>query len=202
MVGEARARKTVVMAHAEGTEGIKNAVRAGIWSVEHGSMLDEEAIDMMLEAGTFMVPTLFVAEDIKERGKEIGLTDVAMEKARKNAQVHHESFTKAAASGIQIAMGTDCLDDVSHGKNAKELEYMVQYGMNPMQAIVAATKTSAQVCRIADKVGTIENGKLADVLVVDGNPLDDITVLQNQEKLLMVMKEGKTYVDRIEKQRG
>ena len=202
MVGEARARKTVVMAHAEGTEGIKNAVRAGIWSVEHGSMLDEEAIEMMLEAGTFMVPTLFVAEDIKQRGKEIGLTDVAMEKARTNAQVHHESFTKAVAAGIKLAMGTDCLDDVSHGKNAKELEYMVHYGMRPMQAIVAATKTSAQVCRIADKVGTIENGKLADILVVDGNPLDDITVLQNSENLLMVMKEGKTYVDRIEKQRG
>jgi len=197
MVCEATARGTVVMAHAEGTQGIKNAVRAGIWSVEHGSMMDEEAIKMMLDAGTYLVPTLFVVENIIERGKELGLTELAMEKARKMARLHRESFCASMEAGIKIATGSDSFDDTTHGKNAKELEYMVRYGMSPMQTIVAATKTSAEVCRIQDRVGTLEPGKLADMLIIDGDPLSDITILQAPEKLLVVMKEGKKYVDQM-----
>jgi imidazolonepropionase-like amidohydrolase len=112
--------------------------------------------------------------------------------------VHAKSFRQAAKAGARIACGTDIIDEGSHGKNARELEYMVRNGYTPMQAIVAATKVSAECCRIADKVGTLEAGKLADLLVVDGNPLDDIKVLQDQSRLLLVMKEGKAFVDRTQ----
>lgn len=198
MVYEASARGKAVMAHAEGTEGIKNAIRAGVWSVEHGSMLDDEAIQMFLDTGTYLVPTVVVFETLLERGEEIGLTPVSLAKAEKLRDVHIESFAKAAAAGIKIAVGTDPIDDQMHGKNARELERMVEHGFTPMQAIVAATKTSAEVCRVDDKLGTLEPGKLASLLVVDGNPLEDISILQEPSRLLVVMKEGTCCVNRLE----
>ncbi len=197
MVYEASARGKAVMAHAEGTQGIKNAIRAGVWSVEHGSMLDDEAIQMFLDTGTYLVPTLFVMEELVERGEEMGLTPVSLAKVEKIKHTHAASFRRAAEAGVKIAVGTDSIDDEMHGKNARELELMIRYGFTPMQAIVAATKTSAEACRVDSKVGTLEPGKLADLLVVDGNPLDDITILQDQSRLLLVMKEGKSYVDRL-----
>ena len=197
MVYEASARGKAVMAHAEGTQGIKNAIRAGVWSVEHGSMLDDEAIQLFLDTETYLVPTLFVVEQILERGEEMGLTPVSLAKVEKIQHTHVASFQRAAEAGVKIAVGTDAVDEKMHGKNARELELMVRYGFTPMQAIVAATKTSAEACRVDDKVGTLEPGKLADLLVVDGNPLDDITILQDQSRLMLVMKEGKSYVDRL-----
>jgi imidazolonepropionase-like amidohydrolase len=197
MVYEASARGKAVMAHAEGTQGIKNAIRAGVWSVEHGSMLDDEAIQMFLDTGTYLVPTLFVVQEVSERGEKMGLPPVSLAKIEKINRVHQESFRRAAEAGVKIAVGTDSIDDEMHGKNAHELELMVRYGFTPMQAIVAATKVSSEVCRVADKVGTLEAGKLADVLIVDGNPLDDIALLQDQLRLLSIMKEGKIYVDRL-----
>ena len=197
MVHEAAARGTVVMAHAEGTQGIKNAVTAGIWSVEHGSMMDEEAIQMMLDSNTYHVPTLSPVENIMEHGEELGVTELSMEKARKIADIHRASFCASMEAGIKIATGSDSFDDSTHGQNAKELEYMVHYGMSPMHSIVAATKTSAEVCRIQDRVGTLEPGKLADLLIIDGDPLSDITMLQDLKKILIVMKDGKIYVDQM-----
>lgn len=195
MVYEARARGKEVIAHAEGNQGIKNAILGGVWSVEHGSMLDEEAIDLFKKSGTYLVPTLFILENLTERGKEIGLTEVSLAKVGQIAGVHAASFQMAAKAGVKIACGTDAIDDVSHGQNARELEYMVRLGFTPMQAIVAATKTSSEACRVDHKVGTLEVGKLADLLVVDGDPLSDIRVLQDASRLLVVMKEGKRYVD-------
>ena len=195
IVGEATARGKAVMAHAEGSQGIKNAIRAGVWSVEHGSILDDEAIEMLLAAGTYLVPTLFIAEEIFAHGKEMGLSDVAMAKIKTIKAVHAESFAKAAAAGVKIAVGSDAIDASMHGKNARELEYMVRHGLTPMQAIVAATKTSSEACRVSDRVGVIEPGKLADMLVIDGDPLADIRILQEAARLLLVMKEGTTYVD-------
>jgi imidazolonepropionase-like amidohydrolase len=197
MVYEASARGKAVMAHAEGTQGIKNAIRAGVWSVEHGSMLDDEAIQMFLDTGTYLVPTLFTVEELVERGEEMGLTSVSLAKVEKIKHTHAASFCRAAEAGVKIAVGTDAIDEKMHGKNARELELMVRYGFTPMQAIVAATKTSAEVCRVDDKVGTLEPGKLADLLVVDGDPLDDISILQDRSRLVLVMKEGKSYVDRL-----
>ncbi|MBW2370095.1 MAG: amidohydrolase family protein, partial [Deltaproteobacteria bacterium] len=165
--------------------------------IEHGAMLDDEAIDMMLEAGTYLVPTLFVVEDIFSRGAETGLSEVSLVKARRLAELHSKSFSRAAAAGIKIALGTDIINEENHGRSAFELELMVRHGFSPMQAIVAATRTSAEVCRIADQVGTLEAGKLADLLVVDGDPLADITVLQESSKMLLVMKEGNDIVNRL-----
>jgi len=197
MVYEASTRGKAVMAHAEGTQGIKNAIRAGVWSVEHGSMLDDEAIQMFLDTGTYLVPTLFAMEEMWERGEAMGLTPVSLAKMERIKPTHVASFRRAVEAGVKIAVGTDAIDDEMHGKNARELELMVRYGFAPMQAIVAATKTSAEACRVDNKVGTLESGKLADLLVVDGNPLDDISILQDQERLVLVMKEGKSYVDRL-----
>jgi imidazolonepropionase-like amidohydrolase len=197
IVHEASARGKAVMAHAEGNQGIKNAIHAGVWSVEHGSILDDEAIQMLLDTGTYLVPTLFIVEDITERGEEIGLPPVSLAKIEKIREIHAQSFEKAATAGVKIGVGTDIIDEGSHGRNARELELMVRHGFTPMQAIVAATRVSSEVCRIADQVGTLERGKLADLLVIDGDPLTDIAVLQDQKRLLCVMKEGRRYVDRL-----
>jgi imidazolonepropionase-like amidohydrolase len=196
IVYEASARGKAVMAHAQGAQGIKNAIRAGVWSVEHGGRMDDEALQMFLDTGTFLVPTLFIVEDIQVRGNEIGLP-MTQKKYQEFGYLHTESFRRAAAAGVRIAVGTDALDENAHGRNAHELELMVRYGMTPMQAIVAATKTSSEVCRVNDKVGTLESGKLADLVVVNGDPLEDIAILQDQERLLVVMKEGKKCVNRL-----
>jgi len=197
MVYEAKARDKEVMAHAEGNQGIRNAILAGIWSVEHGSYLDDETIRMFLDTGTYLVPTLFIVEEVAANADSMGLSAVAKEKIKTIKKIHSESFMRAAAAGVRIAAGTDSCTDAMHGKNARELEWMVHYGFSPMQAIVAATKTAAEVCRVADVTGTLEPGKMADLLVVDGDPLADVAVLQKSELLSLVMKEGTVYVDRL-----
>ena len=197
IVYEATARGKVVIAHACQPQGVKNAIRAGVWSVEHGYVLDDEAIELFLETGTFLVPTLFIVKDISERGEEIGLPPAMRTKMNDLRRLNVGSFKRAAAAGVKIAVGSDIIDEGSHGKNACELELMVRHGFTPMQAIVAATKTASKVCRIAEKTGTLETKKFADLLVVEGNPLDDITILQDQSRLLLVMKEGKSYVNKI-----
>ncbi len=196
-VYEARARNRAVMAHCVGLQGTKNAIRAGIWSVEHGVTLDEEAVGLMVERGTFLVPTLFILHEIAAHGKEMGLTPVSLAKAGNLLDRHIESFRLALAAGVKIATGTDGIIEEHHGRNAVELELMVKYGMTPLEAITAATKTSAQACRIDSLTGTLEAGKQADILVIDGNPLDNIRVLQEAARLLMVMKAGCCHVDRI-----
>jgi imidazolonepropionase-like amidohydrolase len=196
VVYEAQARNKAVMAHCVGAKGTKNAIRAGIWSIEHGVMLDDEAVRLMVEKGTYLVPTLFIIHEITEHGQEMGLTPVSLAKAQDMKARHIASFQMALAAGVKIATGTDGIVDAQHGKNARELELMVNYGMTPLQAITAATKTSAQTCRIDSKVGTLEPGKEADLLVIDGNPLEDIKILQDSTRLLMVMKAGTAYIDK------
>lgn len=195
IVHEAKAKSRAVMAHAQGTQGIKNAVMAGVWSVEHGSMLDDEAVDMMLEAGTYLVPTLFIWDYNLKHGREMGLPSYALAKLEKVGDWRIRSFEKALAAGIKMGTGSDAIHRDLHGMNAHELTLMVEYGCTPMQALVAATGTAAEICRIDDIVGILQPGKLADVLVVDGDPLDDITVLEDQARLLLIMKEGKAYKD-------
>jgi len=197
IVYEASARGKAVMAHAEGTQGIKNAIRAGVWSVEHGDFLDDEATQMLLDMGSYLVPTLTVGEELLERGKEMGLTPVSLAKVEKDVEANIASFKKAAAAGVKIACGTDIMYKSDHGDNARELELMVRHGFTPMQAIVAATKISAEACRIDDKVGTLKPGKLADLLVVDGDPLDDISILRDKSRIILVMKEGTVYVNKF-----
>lgn len=197
IVHEASARGKAVMAHAISTQGIKNAILAGVWSVEHGSCLDDEAIQMFMETGIYLVPTLSVDQAILQRTPGDGWAPTSRAEAELIENYALESFKKAGAAGVKIAVGTDALSEEMHGKNAGELELFVRHGFKPMEAIVAATKTAAEACRVDDKVGTLEVGKLADLLVVNGNPLNDVSVLQDKSRLLVVMKEGRICVNRL-----
>ena len=182
-----------VMAHAQGTQGIKNAIRAGVWSVEHGSVQDDEATRMFVDTGTYLVPTLRVAHWVLDHGREAGVPEASLQKGADLNSFHFDSIRRAARAGVKLAVGTDALGAM-HGGNAKELELLVtEAGLTPMEAIVAATRTGAEVCRVADRVGTIEAGKRADLLLVDGDPLEDILVLQNKARLT-VFQDGRLVV--------
>ncbi|MED4017551.1 amidohydrolase family protein [Sutcliffiella cohnii] len=190
IVEEGKFRKGVkVMAHAQGAEGIKNAVKAGIHSIEHGIFLDDESIQLMVENGTYLVPTLLAPVAVLEMADELGMPQSAVKKSLEVIEQHRESFARAYKAGVKIAMGTDA-GVMPHGINLRELGLMVDYGMTPMDAIVASTKTAAECLGWEDKVGTLQEGKLADIIVVKGNPLDDIYSLANTENIQVVMKDG------------
>ncbi len=198
MVQEAGYRGAYVMAHAQGTEGIKNAIRAGIRSIEHGMFLDDEAIDLMLKHGTFLVPTLVAPLGVIEQAEQKGtMPEYGLRKARETLEAHQESISRAIAAGARTAMGTDAAV-VPHGSNLRELGLMVRSGMTPMQAIVSSTKIAAECMRWDDRLGTLAAGKLADIVIVDGDPLADIRILERRERIVLVMKDGRVDVDRRE----
>jgi len=180
-----------VAAHAIGYEGIRAAVEGGVHSVEHGYELDDELRQQMVAKGQFLVPTLL---------ETIHPDTATPQAAAKSAKWHamaHESIAKSVAAGIKIAVGTDAGLVPDHGANLGELPLLVQYGgMTPMQAIVAGTKTSAECCGVDHILGTIEAGKIADIVVVAGDPLKDITAVADVEKILLVMKQGRAAVNR------
>ena len=177
IVDEAHMLGKKVAAHAHGTAGIKAAVRAGVDSIEHGSILDDEAVALMKERGTFLVPTLLAGETVDERARAGSLPEFAVAKALKVRPLMQASFGKAVAAGVKIAFGTD--SSVSpHGQNAREFALMVKAGMAPMDAIVAATRNAAELLGRSADVGTIETGKLADLVAVHGDPLKEISVLE------------------------
>jgi imidazolonepropionase-like amidohydrolase len=186
------------MSHSQATQGIKNAVRAGVESIEHGVFLDEEAIAEMKASGTFLVPTL-VAPVWVIRNAERNPGSILPQSLRKSKEVmedHKASFRRAVAAGVRIAMGTDS-GVGPHGHNAEELALMVEGGLTPMQAIIATTKTASECAHMAHQVGTIEPGKFADLLIVDGDPLADITVLQDRERLKLIMQGGHVHKDAL-----
>ncbi|GIP62373.1 hydrolase [Virgibacillus pantothenticus] len=190
IVEEARFRKGVkVMAHAQGAEGIKNAVRAGVHSIEHGIFIDDEAIELMLENGTYLVPTLLAPVAVLETAKEVGMPDSAVAKSKEVIEQHHASIAKAHQVGVKIAMGTDA-GVMKHGTNLRELGLMRNAGMSTMETIVASTKTAAECLGWDEQVGTLETGKLADIIVVNGNPLDEIDALANNDTIQVVIKHG------------
>ncbi|HEX5480971.1 MAG TPA: amidohydrolase family protein [Dehalococcoidia bacterium] len=194
MVYEARAAGKTCMAHAQGTQGIRNAVEAGVESIEHGIYLDDALIEDMKRRGTFLVPTL-VAPVWVLRHAERAPGTVLPQSVRKTKEVmesHRESFRRAAAAGVRIAMGTDS-GVGHHGSNAEELERMVEGGLTPMQAIVATTKTASECVHMQADIGTLEQGKLADLLVVDGDPLADIAVLRDPARLTLIMQGGRAH---------
>jgi imidazolonepropionase-like amidohydrolase len=194
IVYEARAAGKTVMAHAHATQGIKNAVRAGIESIEHGSYLDEEAVDEMRRRGTYLVATLVAPLWGVRRAEQDPATmpPYALRKTKEVIEAHRASFRLAVERGVKIAMGTDS-GVGPHGSNAEELQLMVELGMTPMQAIVAATGTAAACACLGHLTGTLQPGKRADVLAVDGDPLQDITVLQDRARLRLIMKDGQAF---------
>lgn len=192
VVEEAFYRNLPVMAHAHGSFGIKNALNAGIISIEHGTYLDEECIQLLLEKDAWLVTTQLAHWnnlDLLEAGK---LPDFSEEDSYKVAMNSHKNMKKAYEAGVKIVMGTDS-GIAPHGQNLRELEFLCNIGMTPMEAIQAGTKKAAELLGMEDKIGTLEKGKLADVVVSKTNPLDDIKSLGNPENIIMVMKEGQIY---------
>jgi imidazolonepropionase-like amidohydrolase len=179
--------------HAQGTAGIKNALKAGVDTIEHGFYLDDEAIEMMIKQGSFFTPTLSIVEAIITKGAKAGVPEGSLRKAKSVQEAQYRSFEKARKAGVKILSGTDYLSDPlmgPMGENAIELELMVKAGCSPMEAIVSATKTNAEGLGLGDQLGTIEAGKLADVIVVKGDPLIDISLLRDKENILHVYKNG------------
>jgi imidazolonepropionase-like amidohydrolase len=172
IVGEAARVDIPSMAHAHGAAGIKAAIRAGVRSIEHGTELDDEAIKLMLDTGTWLVPTLGVSQFIIDRiDAGAAVAPGIAEKARSNHDLRADSFRRAVEAGVRIAMGSDSAAEM-HGGNLIELRLMREGGMTPLQVLEAATRSSAELLGIDDRVGTIEDGKQADLVVVSGDPLD------------------------------
>jgi imidazolonepropionase-like amidohydrolase len=190
VVETAKDYNMIVAVHAHGTEGMKRAVLAGVDSIEHGTFMTDEVITLMKERGTYWVPTIMAGEWVAEKAKEPGyFPDIVRPKAAAIGPVIRETFKKAHAAGVKIAFGTDT--GVSpHGQNAREFELMVEGGMSPMKAIQAATREAANLLRISDRLGTLEPNKLADIVAVKGNPLDDIRAMRD---VVFVMKEGVVF---------
>ena len=179
-----------VACHAHGAEGMKRAIHAGVISIEHGTLMDDEVVALMKQYGTFYVPTITAGKSVADSSKIPGFyPDIVVPKAQFIGPKIQGTFAKAYKAGVKIAFGTDA-GVYKHGKNAIEFQYMVEAGMPVMEAIKSATVTSSQLLGISDKVGTIQIGKLADIIAVDENPLTDIKTLMNVK---FVMKEGIVY---------
>lgn len=192
MVDEAAKLERKVAAHAHGTEGIKIATRAGVASIEHGSFLDEEGARMMKERGTYLVPTLMAGEVVEQMAKSGRLKGLRAEKALAAAAAMRNGIRTAVRHGVPIAFGTDA-GVIPHGENAHEFTLLVEWGgLTPMQAIVTGTQNAAKLLGWDDRIGTLANGKLADIVAVPGDPLQDIRVL---DRTTFVMKNGVVYKD-------
>ncbi len=174
--------------HAHGTNGIKAAVRAGVTTVEHGMILDEEAIELMLEHGTYLTPTIIAAERICVKGPEMGLTPWMVEKANQALSHHEWGFRQCLEKGVPITFGTDSATPYNyHGKQGYEFELLQRFGMDPHKALVAATMTNAKVLGVDKTQGSVEKGKVADLCAWSCDPMEDVKTMQN---CLFVMKEG------------
>ncbi len=190
IVETARDYNMAIAVHAHGAEGMKRAVVAGVDSIEHGTYMTDEIMQLMKERGTFWVPTNMAGEWVAKKSAEPGyFPEVVRPKAAAIGPAIRDTFAKAYRAGVKIAFGTD--SGVSpHGENAHEFELMVEGGMPPMEAIQAATRTASQLLRVEDRLGTLEAGKLADVIAVSGNPLEDI---KHMKDVVFVMKEGEVF---------
>ena len=197
IVDTAHAAGKPVMSHAYGGEGVKICLDAGVDSIEHGAALDETLIEQMARQGTWLVPTFTVLRKVVALGERVPspVPEYMPRKARALVEMQRASFPRALAAGVKIAMGTDA-GGFGHGKNAGELKYMVAAGMTPMQAIVASTQMGA-ACMGLDDVGTLRAGMFADLLVVDGDPLEDVTVLEDRARLRLIMKDGGLIKDEL-----
>ncbi|HBO13202.1 MAG TPA: amidohydrolase [Halieaceae bacterium] len=191
IVATAKDYNFVVAVHAHGAEGMKRAIRAGVDSVEHGTYMDDEARKLMKQRGTWYVPTIDAGKWVAELSEQDGkLPAVVRPKAAAIGPQIQDTFARAWDAGVKIAFGTDA--GVSpHGTNAREFRYMVEAGMPPMEAIKAATVNAAALLRVSDELGSIAPGRYADIVAVAGDPLKDITVLEN---MAFVMKGGEVFL--------
>ena len=179
-----------VAAHAHGAEGMKRALRAGVKTIEHGTFLDDECIQLFKEKGAYLVPTIIAGKSTADSAKIPGYYHpLVVPKALETGPLIQAAFAKAYKAGVKIAFGTDA-GVYPHGKNAKEFQYMTEVGMSPMEAIKCATSINAEVLNMKDQIGSIEAGKFADIIATDTNPLTDIKTLQN---VTFVMKDGIIY---------
>jgi imidazolonepropionase-like amidohydrolase len=187
IVDEAHALRRKTAAHAHGAEAAKRAIRAGIDSIEHGSFLDDEALDMMKQHGTYLVPTLMAVQGIQEQlDRGVYMPPAIEAKARAAIASVHQTFQRALAKDVKIGLGTDA-GVYRHGRNAEEFHQMVDLGMKPVAALKAGTSADAELLGLADKIGALESGKFADVVAVPGDPTQNI---RQTEHVFFVMKEG------------
>ncbi len=187
VVTTAKARGKFVTAHAHGAVGIKSAIRAGVRSIEHASLIDDEALKMAKESGTWLVMDIYNGDYIDDVGTREKWPEEYLRKNRETTDIQRAGFTKAVKMGVKIAYGTDS-GVYPHGDNAKQFAYMVRYGMTPMQAVQSATIRAAELLGKEDMLGSAQPGRFADLVAVKGDPLQDIRVLEN---LTHVMKDGK-----------
>jgi len=182
-----------VAAHAHGTRGIFDAVRAGVRSLEHGTVLDQKTIDLMLEKKTYLVPTAWVMTSMADGDNPMGLPNNSFDKAKRMAEFHRKSIQKAHKAGIPIVTGTD-VGVVPHGENSKELTTLVDYGLTPMEAIVASTRTAAEMLEIEGERGVLRRGMAADLIAMKQSPLTSIDAVGD---VGFVMKDGRVITDRL-----
>lgn len=185
-----------IAAHAHGAEGIKLAIKAGVTSIEHGSLMDEEGVTLMKEHGTFLVPTIYVGYAVEKHGREWKLPEKLIEKGRRLNQQKRAYLERAFRAGVKVAYGTDA-GVFPHGENATDFPYLVEFGMTPLQAIQTATIHAAELIGQAEKIGNLVPGKFADLIGVFGDPLKDVSILQQVD---FVMKGGVIYKQAGKKQ--
>jgi len=189
LVSEASAAGIWAMAHAQGTPGIKAAIRAGIRSIDHGVYLDDQAIEMMIERETFLVPTLVAPTGVITAAEAgVPIPENMVSKARGVIDAHRDSFKRAVAAGVKVAMGTDSAV-TPHGENLKELGLMAEGGMDPAPVLASTTSLAAELMGLQEELGTIEPGKRADLVVVDGDPFDFVTL---PDRIGAVYKDGRS----------
>jgi imidazolonepropionase-like amidohydrolase len=191
IVDEAHTLRKKTAAHAHGAEGAKRAIRAGIDSIEHGAFLDDEALDMMKARGTYYIPTLMAIEGGKEILAKGGYPPTVAAKMRAAIESINQVVRKAISKGVKVGMGTDAAV-YPHGRNTEEFHLLTALGMKPLDALKAGTSVDAELLGIQDRIGTLEAGKLADVIAIPGDPTQDI---RQTEKVFFVMKEGVIYRD-------
>jgi imidazolonepropionase-like amidohydrolase len=193
IVEEAHKLGRKVAAHAHGAQSIKDAIRAGVDSVEHVSLVDEEGLKLAVERRTALVMDIYNDDYILQEGLKAGMLPESIEKEKEIGQKQRDSFARAVKAGARLVFGTDA-GVYPHGDNARQFAYMVQYGMTPMQAIQSATREAAALLGWSDRVGTLEAGKLADVIAVRGDPVQDVRALQT---VGFVMKGGRVVKNEL-----
>ncbi len=196
---EAHKRGKLVIAHAMGAQAIKNALNAGVDSIVHGFWIDEECAELMAKKGVYWEPTIRYPSRIAEDGGKSGTPAFYVKNCALAAEALQKNFLRWVRAGVKITLGTDAggVPIFFHGENAQELEYMVRLGLSPLEAIITSTRRSAECLRLEARIGTIEAGKEADLLIVEGDPLKDIGILSQKEKIRGVLKGGKKVVWRF-----